>query len=36
MEYVIELDKVTRRYPGFLLDHVSFQVPKGCIMGFVG
>lgn len=36
MKNVIELDKVTKHYEGFTLDNVSFQVPKGSIMGFVG
>ena len=25
-----------KRFDGFLLDHVSFQVPKGRIVGFIG
>jgi ABC-2 type transport system ATP-binding protein len=36
MEYAIELDGVTKQYSNFKLDKVSFVVPKGCIMGFVG
>lgn len=32
----IELDKVTKRYSKFTLDNVSFNVPQGTIMGFVG
>lgn len=35
-ENSIELSGVTKRYSGFTLDHVSFNVPKGCIMGFIG
>ena len=27
---------VTKRYDGFTLDNISFDVPKGCIMGFIG
>lgn len=34
--YVLELCDVTKKYDDFTLDHVSFQVPRGCICGFVG
>lgn len=36
MEYAIELNNVTKHYSSFQLDQVSFGVPQGCIMGFVG
>ena len=36
MESAIELIDVVKKYKGFSLDHVSFQVPKGNIVGFVG
>lgn len=38
MEYEnsIEISGVTKRYEGFTLDNVSFNVPKGSIMGFIG
>ncbi len=32
----IELNGVTKRYDGFTLDNVSFSVPVGSIMGFIG
>lgn len=32
----IEIKGVTKRYDGFTLDHVSFEVPKGSIMGYIG
>ena len=32
----IELSGVTKRYDGFTLDNVSFSVPVGSIMGFIG
>lgn len=32
----ISLKNVTKKYDGFTLDHVSFDVPKGSIMGFIG
>lgn len=35
-ENAIELSGVTKRYEGFTLDNVSFNVPKGSIMGFIG
>ncbi|MCI8565037.1 MAG: ABC transporter ATP-binding protein [Lachnospiraceae bacterium] len=36
MENAIVLRDVTKRYKEFTLDHVSFQVPCGSIVGFVG
>ena len=35
-EYVIEMEDVTKDYGDFVLDKVSFKIPKGCICGFVG
>lgn len=35
-ENAIEISGVTKRYEGFTLDNVSFNVPKGSIMGFIG
>ncbi len=32
----IEIKGITKRYDGFTLDDLSFNVPKGSIMGFVG
>ena len=32
----IEIKNVTKRYDGFALDNISFDVPKGSIMGFIG
>jgi ABC-2 type transport system ATP-binding protein len=32
----IELNGVTKEYNNFTLDNVSFQVPRGCIMGLIG
>lgn len=32
----IEIKGITKRYDGFTLDNVSFDVPKGSIMGFIG
>lgn len=36
MTNALELINVTKKYPGFLLDKVSFTLPSGCIMGFIG
>ena len=35
-ENAIAIKGVTKRYDGFTLDNISFDVPKGCIMGFIG
>lgn len=35
-ENAIEIRGVTKKYEGFTLDNVSFDVPKGSIMGFIG
>ena len=35
-ENAIEIKDLTKRYDGFTLDKVSFNVPKGSIMGFIG
>ena len=32
----IELEGITKRYDGFLLDNVSFSLPRGAILGLVG
>ena len=36
MEALLEVNGLTKAYPGFTLDHVSFAVPKGAIVGLVG
>lgn len=35
-ENAIEIKDLTVKYDGFTLDHVSFNVEKGSIMGFIG
>lgn len=35
-ENAIEINGLTKKYDGYTLDHVSFSVPKGTIMGFIG
>lgn len=36
MEYALKMESVCKEYPGFLLDHISLEVPKGCIVGLIG
>ena len=35
-ENAIEIKNLTKQYDGFKLDNISFSVPKGCVMGFIG
>lgn len=35
-ENAIEITNLTKKYDGFTLDDVNFNVPKGSIMGFIG
>ncbi len=35
-ENAIEISGVTKRYDGFTLDNISFNVPVGSIIGFIG
>ena len=35
-ENAIEIKNLTKKYDGFTLDNISFCVPKGSIMGFIG
>lgn len=35
-ENAIEISGLTKKYDGFTLDNISFSVPKGSIMGFIG
>ena len=35
-ENAIEISDLTKKYSGFTLDNISFNVPKGSIMGFIG
>ena len=36
MENSILVRDLCKRFPGFTLDHVSFRVPRGRIVGFIG
>lgn len=32
----LEIQNLSKSYPGFTLDHVSFTLPSGCILGLIG
>ena len=36
MEAALQVTDLTKTYPGFQLDHVSFTLPQGAIMGLIG
>lgn len=36
MKNILEVSNVTKKYDGFLLDNVSFELKKGYIMGLIG
>ena len=36
MENAIELKEVSKEYPDFKLDKISFNIPKGSIVGLIG
>ena len=36
MEYAVEAAGLTKHYKDFTLDNVSFQIPTGSIVGFIG
>ncbi len=36
MNPILQVNGLTRRYPGFMLDHISFSLPGGAIMGLIG
>lgn len=36
MKTALSIENLSKQYPGFLLDHISFQVPEGSIMGLIG
>lgn len=36
MEPILQVENLTKQYPDFKLDHVSFSLPQGTIMGLVG
>lgn len=36
MEPILQVENLTKQYHDFKLDHVSFSIPKGAIMGLIG
>lgn len=36
IQNAVEINNLTKRYKGFLLDHISFEIPWGTIVGFIG
>lgn len=36
MENALEINNLTKQYPGFKLDNISFTLPGGCILGLIG
>lgn len=32
----LEIENLTKKYPGFTLDNISFTLPGGCILGLIG
>ena len=36
MDAILQVDGLTKHSPDFMLDHVSFSIPKGAIMGLIG
>lgn len=36
MESALEIHELTKKYEDFTLDHISFQVPSGSIVGLIG
>ena len=36
MENNIELQNVSKKYKGFELKNINFNVPEGCVVGLIG
>ncbi len=36
MENILELNHVSKEFPGFALEDLSLSLPSGCVMGFIG
>ena len=36
MDAILQVENLSKQYPGFKLDNVSFSIPKGTIMGLIG
>ena len=35
-ENILVIDGVSKQYPDFALQNISFQIPYGAVMGFIG
>lgn len=36
MEYILDIENLSKDYDGFKLNEINFRLPKGSIMGLVG
>lgn len=36
MEYILEVDKLRKSFPGFALKDIDIKLPKGYVLGFIG
>jgi len=36
MDSILEIENLKKEYKEFVLDNVSFSLPRGYIMGFIG
>ena len=36
MDSILEVNGLVKRYPAFFLDNISFSLPEGCVLGFIG
>ncbi len=36
MEHIIRLHNLTKNYPGFRLDRIDLEIPRGCVTGLIG
>lgn len=36
MDTILQVKDLCKKYDDFALDHVSFSLPCGCIMGLIG
>lgn len=36
MENVLEIENLSKTYPGFNLNNINLKIPKGTVMGLIG
>lgn len=36
MDSILEVNGLVKKYPAFFLDNISFSLPEGCVLGFIG